>query len=634
MWKGIIYMGSIFIKRILVNPKLGKCDVAFRDGVNILWAENVLTADKGADFRNSVGKTTFVHLIDYLLGKKQYISNAFAADGFFFERYMIAEVRLDEKWFTISRKLTDGDENRIYIGCVIDALLNNKKLENELLNKEGYLKFLTEQIYGERIIIGQKNYISHRSIMSYLIRDQFYGFSKFDSGIKEEQAAVRKKRLDFLLGLITVEKVGLEEEIADLNKEKAKLTAEKRTLKNYFDYISNETYAKLKRRKRELQKKLEKNQIALDGAEEIKNQIDDEIENNIKESSVILIQIKDHEEELYVLNHRVVEYQKAVNDIENEDSKINTMSLAYAIFQKIDFEKCPFYMDNLKEKNRVCDYLQNQGNGNQLSQVVKARKKLLQMEKKELIDSIKRVQSVAKQLKKSIKQLNMSLVDNQKRQEELYSERREKYEQIEEENQTIRHSLELIAKDTRNFEYLERLEDKIQEKKEQIKGKKELLNALQHNRVIELNEYYAKVINYITNNERVGEINYQTYEPRILYKNGTVDYGAGMKNASVVAFDIAIMELAINNQKVSKYYPLFLVHDSPKLHDLDLTIYYRLLDYMLEMEEQCKGTKFQYIITTLDISDNVLKDVEKYVRLKLDNSGDGGKLFGCTVDIV
>jgi len=626
-------MGSIFIKRILVNPKLGKCDVSFREGVNILWAENVMTADKGADFRNSVGKTTFVHLIDYLLGKKQYITNTFATEEIFSERYMIAEVRLSANWFTISRKLTDGDENRIYIGCVIDDLLNNEKLENDLLNKEGYLKFLTEQIYGDRIIIGQKSYISHRSIMSYLIRDQVYGFSKFDSGIKEEKVVVRKKRMDFLLGLITAEKVDLEESIADLNKEKAKLTAEKNTLKNYFDYISDETYAKLKRRRRELQKKLEKNQMALERAEEIKNQIDDEIENNTKESSVISIQIKDHEEELYVLDHRVVEYQKAVNDIDNENSKIDTMSLAYAIFQKIDFEKCPFYMGNLKEGDRVCDYLQNQGNGNQLPQAVKARKKLLQMEKKELIDSIKRVQSVAKQLEKSIKQLNKSLVDNQKRQEELYSERREKYEQIEEENQTIRHSLELIAKDTRNFEYLEKLENKIQDKKKQIKGKQELLNALQHNRAIELNKYYAKVIKYITNNERVGEINYQTYEPRILYKNGTVDNGAGMKNASVVAFDIAIMELAINNHEVSKYYPLFLVHDSPKHHDLDLTIYYRLLDYMLEMEEQYKELKFQYIITTLDISDSVLNNVGKYVRLRLDNSGDGGKLFGCTVDI-
>lgn len=131
----------------------------------------------------------------------------------------------------------------------------------------------------------------------------------------------------------------------------------------------------------------------------------------------------------------------------------------------------------------------------------------------------------------------------------------------------------------------------------------------------------------------MGEINYQTYEPRILYKNGQPDNGAGMKNAAVLAFDIAMLELAINNQEVSKCRPIFLVHDSPKLHDLDLTIYYRLIDYMIKVEQEYKEQRFQYIITTLDITENVSKNIDEFVRLRLNNSGDGGKLFGCTIDI-
>lgn len=145
----------------------------------------------------------------------------------------------------------------------------------------------------------------------------------------------------------------------------------------------------------------------------------------------------------------------------------------------------------------------------------------------------------------------------------------------------------MIAKDTRNFEYLDELSDKIDKKKGKIQEKREILDGLQRNRAIELNKYYSKVVVYITNNERMGEINYQTYEPRILYKNGQPDNGAGMKNAAVLAFDIAMLELAINNQEVSKCRPIFLVHDSPKLHDLDLTIYYRLIDYMIKVEFAC-----------------------------------------------
>lgn len=617
----------------MINPELGKCDVSFRDCVNIIWAENITHENSGADFRNSVGKTTFIHLIDYLMGKKQYITNTLGADGIFIERYMLAEVLLGEEYFTISRRIIDGDENRIYKGCVIARILKNEMPKGELLNCEGYLKFLTEHIYGENIVIGNKNYITHRNIMSYLIRDQFYGFSKFDSGIKEEKATYRKKRLDFLLGLITEERVELEEQIANLENEKSKLLTERKTLKNYFDYISDETYSELKKRKRKLEKELEKNQKALEIATEVRNQIDEKIENSIRKSSELVSQIQEYEEEVYILKHRLTEYQKAINDVDNEDYKIHTMSVAYNLFQKVDFEKCPFYMKNLKDNSQICDYLQNQGKGNQLPQAIRAREKILQIEKKELMDSIKRVNSFIKQFERKVKQSNKWLADRQKEQGKLYNERKEKYEKIEEENRRIQYSLELLAKDTRNFEYLERLSDQIEKKNDDIKEKKETLEGLLRNRAIELNKYYSKVILYITNNERMGEINFKTYEPRILYKNGMPDNGAGMKNASVLAFDIAMLELAINNQEVSKCRPLFLVHDSSKLHDLDLAIYHRLLDYMIEIEKEYGGKRFQYIITTLDISKKVSDDKDDYVRLRLDNSGDGGKLFGCTIDI-
>ncbi len=626
-------MSSIFIERILVSPELGKCDVTFRNGTNIIWAENVTQENNGADFRNSVGKTTFIHLIDYLMGKKEYIKNAVGADGIFIERYMLAEVQLGEEYFTISRRLIDGDENRVYRGFVINSLLSDERLVGRLLNSEEYILFLTEQIYGQNIIIGNKNYITHRNIMSYLIRDQFYGFSKFDSGIKEERANSRKKRLEFLLGLITEDKVELEEQIANLNNEKSKLLSERKTLKNYFDYISKETYSELKKRKRKLEKELEKIKKALDAAAEVRDQIDKRIENSKKESLEITSQIQAYEEELYILRHRISEYKKAVNDIDNEADKIDIMNVAYEVFQKADFERCPFYKENLKNNTRTCDYLQNQGEADQLPQAIRARKKILQIEKKELLDSIKRVGSFIKSLEKKVKQLNKCLTDKQKEQEKLYSERREKYEEIEEEKQRIEYNLELIAKDTRNFEYLDELSDKIDKKKGKIQEKREILDGLQRNRAIELNKYYSKVVVYITNNERMGEINYQTYEPRILYKNGQPDNGAGMKNAAVLAFDIAMLELAINNQEVSKCRPIFLVHDSPKLHDLDLTIYYRLIDYMIKVEQEYKEQRFQYIITTLDITENVSKNIDEFVRLRLNNSGDGGKLFGCTIDI-
>lgn len=51
---------------------------------------------------------------------------------------------------------------------------------------------------------------------------------------------------------------------------------------------------------------------------------------------------------------------------------------------------------------------------------------------------------------------------------------KEKYEKIEEENRRIQYSLELLAKDTRNFEYLERLSDQIEKRMMILRRKKKL----------------------------------------------------------------------------------------------------------------------------------------------------------------
>lgn len=626
-------MSNIFIERIMVNPQLGRCNVSFKNGVNVIWARNIEQKEKGADFRNSVGKTTFVQLIDYLLGKRQYITNPLCGEGIFNEKYVLAEVCLGSEYFTIGRRLIDSEENIVHPGYVIDKVLNGEKVDGQFLNYEEYKKFLTKKIYGNNIVIDGEDYVTHRSILSYLIRDQFYGFSKYDSGIKEEKVPQRKKRLDFLLGLITEEKVMLEKKAMLLDKEKKKMQEEKNTLRKYFNYISDETYTDLKKRKYKLQNELKKNQNKLDVALKFKNRIDTEIEENIRKSDSISKQITEKKEELYILRNRLQEYQIAINDIDNEDYKINTLNIAFNIFENIEYEKCPFYMEQLKINNSPCDFLKRQGNGEKLPEAINARKKLLQMERKELIDSIKRVRLCIRQIEREIKSLNNRMDNIQKTLDKFYIQRKEKYEQVEEENKNILHDLELIAKDTRNFEYLEELESRIAEKNGEIKEMKEALEYLQRSRAVELNKYYSKIVKYITNNERMGEINFQTYAPKILYMNGTVDNGAGMKNASILAFDIALLELALNNSEVEACRPQFLVHDSPKLHDLDPAIYNRLMDYTIVMENTYKDKCFQYIITTLDVSETVSKNEKKYVRLCLDNSGDGGKLYGCTINI-
>lgn len=64
----------------------------------------------------------------------------------------------------------------------------------------------------------------------------------------------------------------------------------------------------------------------------------------------------------------------------------------------------------------------------------------------------------------------------------------------------------------------------------------------------------------------------------------------------VIAFDIAAMMLAAEGQA---FLPGLLIHDSPREADLGQSVYHNLFQFMLKLEQQCKGeVPFQYIVTT------------------------------------
>lgn len=73
-------MGNfLFINRVAINPPRGKTDVTFRAGLNVIRATLMEeTSREGQDsqpgIRNSVGKTTFCHLLNYGLGKSSFLN--------------------------------------------------------------------------------------------------------------------------------------------------------------------------------------------------------------------------------------------------------------------------------------------------------------------------------------------------------------------------------------------------------------------------------------------------------------------------------------------------------------------------------------------------------------------------------
>lgn len=627
----------IFINRLMIYPNLGKCNVVFRHGLNVVWSRDVADPTIEANLRNSVGKTTFVKFIDYLLGKTHFIVTLDDQKRELFEdRYLLSEVIFGQDKFTVKRSVLDIDKIEVFDGWVINDLLSKKlTAKGNSLDLKGYIALLTAKIYGDNIVVNNKNYISHRSLMSFLIRDQVYGFVNYNSGIKEETAKARKKRLEFLLGLISQAREELERDINELEKDKGELAKKKSILKNYFELVTEKPLKDLRKQKSENEKIIKNLQDELTKRNNLLTELESqneecksaEIELNRKAAKI--------DEEVYILDLKQKDYQMAMKDIDNELYNIKNIDLAINIFNPFQFNRCPVYLKELNSQMGVCDFIVENENKDEFHDMISARKKILLFERKDLKRAINKVKAYIKDLTNEKSKVLKAIKKNKELQTTIHSEKEEKFTKVLQRLKELEHQNVLIEKELSHFKYVSDLNGDIKDKNERIKEKKTALADLVENRASDFNITYNKIVNYLTNNTRIGKINTNDYKPAIYYPNGTLDKGSAMGNVAVIAFDLALLEMSLQFKEVSSVYPKFLVHDSPKLHDIQLEMYNRIMDYVAIIEEEYKkqNKRFQYIITTLDISNIVDKDRETYIRLTLDNSGDGGKLFGCQVAI-
>ncbi|SMF90476.1 Uncharacterized protein YydD, contains DUF2326 domain [Paenibacillus uliginis N3/975] len=625
---------SLFINRLLVYPSEKEIDITFRKGLNIILAEDI--GDVNIQTRNSVGKTTFVDLIDFGLGRESFLPDDKKSAKIRMEKMILhLEYSIGSQKYTVLRSLVNEENVILYKDWVIDGLLEGHEFHHNNYDVKKYCSFLENELYEGRNSFDKKKIISWRQSAPILIRDQVGGFQELTKPANYyEKAPVRRKRVEFLLNLLTPEKTDLENRQAEASELAAEKQKAYNVIAKYAKHKQNQSDIEVHSRKISIESEISKKNDVL---AHLKDQLVNF--NKIKDAENAqrarwfneLRQIKNN---ILTYHYRIKNYEATINEIQGELEKIDIAQSAVQFLNRYEYKQCPRCLRPFSsDQDENCKHSVNQVSIKSVNLI----RTVLNNEKKELIEStlshqeeIKFLNEQQEELQQMIgvidaslkKDINVILEQVEDKEGVIANYRKELLE--------LNNSLNLSS-DVENY-YAEWQEAK-QKLTEINKDISTILKEVDK-RLLSFQVEVNEVIKFLFSNSRVGLLKRSERKGNfsLEIKHATtdgIDDGAASFPLRVIAFDLALLKLAISEDT---NHPKFLIHDSPNVHDIDPKVYRRIFTFVLQLEKEdleINGkVDFQYFITTIDIPDE-LKNSE-YVRLKLDNSGERGKLFGFT----
>lgn len=620
-------MVNLFIKYVGTLPIKGKAKVTLRKGLNVVFAEKVID-DENDGPRNSLGKSTFIRLIDYGLGSTNFLQKGQnKARTKLINHYLLMEVTINNNYFTLTRNLVDNNENYIYVGWVKDLLLKNEALPYIIgPSFDEYKEFIEEQLLQKENYINEEKIISLRKYIPFLIRNQLNGFSNIYQPIgRSEGQQFARFRTEFFSGLSTFKKIELEQEL-NLAEEKRKQASQ--DLKTLVKYLEKKESI------------IEKNPLNIENEiQSISDQISlikKQLLNRNNKELLIREKINAIDNDLLELTSniklnesRILNYQATINNIYKELNSLDLFIKAENFFEDLNQKKCPTCLQEINNSS--------QGKYGDKVATSSLIKEILNNEINDLSVAIDELRETIEQMETFYNEGNNNKTNLIKHlahyTEELILELNKKESRLNE--LKMQHSevlyLKSIQGDVKEYSLNLQLHKKT---KSEIKQKIDIANLEIESNKTNLISIFDKVVRYLYNNTRKGILKFSTrannIEVDIAYvdSENNIDSGAAAQNVKVIAFDIALLELSLNN---STHHSKFLIHDSPNVNDIDIDIYHRIFTYILELEkkelQKNKTIDFQYIITTISKPDEVL---DEHIILQLETGNEGGKLFGFT----
>lgn len=624
-------MVKLFINYIGTLPVKGRADVTFRKGLNVVFADKVLNGEKNGP-RNSLGKTTFVKLIDYGLGSTSFFQKQQAkARKELFNHQLIMEISINDKKYTLKRNLIDDTENYIYKGWIRSDLEKNNQIKPIVgPSLEDYKEFIEFELLQKNNYINEEKLISLRSYIPFIIRNQVNGFSNIQQPMGfSEGAQFARFRTEFFAGLSTVRKRKLEQKLQETEENRKQAAQDYNTIARYLK--RKEEIINFKKESIDYESDIQRisNEIALLKQSLLeRSNVEAELRNELKNVENRIFEI---ETDISLNESRILNYQATINDIYKELDSFNLYTKAFSFLNEYEVEVCPTCFRPIEETaTSEIEVKEDNDSINLIKEILKNEISDLQNAIGELRERIDKLKSIKRNLK-NIQSQNIEKLRNYTA--DIVAELNSKEEKMSilKKKQAEMMYIKGIHEDL--AEYKNKLSTQVEKKKE-IKKKIETANLEIEENKDRLIQVYDKVVRYLYSNTRKGVLKFSpkanNIEVDIAYNDGeeNIDNGAAAQAVKIIAFDLALLELSLTN---STYHPKLLIHDSPNVNDIDIDVYHKIFTYILELEKnelEKKGmVDFQYIITTISKPEEVS---DKHIILQLETGNEGGKLFGFT----
>ena len=642
------------------DPEAGIRTIPLEKGLNIIWSEPGKPGSKKQRGRgHAAGKTSFCRALRYVLGEENYgnkfIEEKIAQAREFNKALIYASVWIGQTQWSVFRPL--NRHRRHLCEFAVSGAAFSEAIEatdEERLPYADFAAHLEESVLDSFRIkhfdSDKNDPITWLNLFMPLARDQEAHLSSIHNWRDATASATPSKftpstKAFLMRALLGVADERESEQLQERAKHHTAVTNAETTLATYRHVLDDEVSA--------IEKALD-TKFDLPKPEEIDAETDPLFLNAVKTKAleksdakkktirddITALLIEETEQSLQGKREDLIKIEARIEErvevLHAHERRLKSFDIPEPTKREREQSLCDRILRNAADKGRYCKVpLQDAIDNCQHYWRCEIKKRLQeepQTATEEFAEQQKRAaQSAIAELKEElaphlrqiaehrqeIERLTNSLKEKQEKRETFERNLEEIDDEFTDSIQSARNILQAIAKQ-------EAARKSIRDANKEIKACEESLAAIREDYTQEqdkLSRLFHFVISQIVSDDLTGELVFSKIDINaILRREGELE-SAAYRALRCLSYDFTALTGRLCGLG---HHPGFLLHDSPRESDLEISLYHQFFEFVHDLEKRAPNS-FQYIVTTTEAPPDHI--IENHVRLPLDGSKPKGRLY-------